>query len=224
MQCMSVNLRDPSGRVVENAICITHESDIDALDISCLSASERKRYSAIKHPDAKKNFLLGRYSAKKAFCALSKTDSEMKNVDVVNGIFGNPILSSSKYDVSISHTKAGSECVGAAIVFDRIFSFGIDVESIKPEKIEILRKVSPEIVQDNIEKLTAAWCVKEALSKALRIGFTIPFEALKIEKMDEFNNKFMCQFSNFRQYIGYTKKEHCIVAALTYPKYLLCQA
>ena len=201
------------------AICFTKREDICD---NVFSKTELKKYEQFKVKSARDKFLLGRLAAKKAYLYLSKKNLAMNDIEIRNGVFNNPVLEDPYFDVSISHANN----VAAGLVFDRSFPMGIDVEAINPSKIDALSSVttSEEIggTGDDLFLLTVAWCMKEALSKAIRTGFTIPLDLLAIREMTQIDEMFVCVFENFAQYKGYAKKiSDDSVFAVVCPKQLM---
>lgn len=216
MQSLSLILRASREEVIKNVLCVADESDIDFSAVSFLSDYEREKYAMLKNSGAKKRFLLGRYCAKSALIQLSGQNQNLRDIEIKNGIWGHPVIYSPQYDVSISHTKA-EKCLGAAVAFDRSFPIGIDIEAINPAKIETLKRANPELEQSGIETLTIAWCFKEALSKALKVGLTVPFEWLAITQIKATTQGFACKFGNFNKYSGYATKIDNNILAIVYP-------
>ena len=208
---------------IKAVLCMTELKDFAVEMDAILSRFEMDKYRSFKTEIGKQEFLLGRYSAKKAYAQLNQQDN-LRNIEVKNGIFEQPFFAhNSEFDVSISHTKGA----GGAIVFDRTYPMGFDMELICNSKISALQAATKdeEIISLNIspEKgLTIAWCLKEALSKAIRTGFTLPLELLQIEDFVKTNDKniFKCRFKNFAQYKGIAKIKGDYVVALAYPQQL----
>lgn len=209
---------------IRNLLCISVFDDIILSQAAMiLSPNEMKRYNSFKIDVPRTKYLLGRYSAKQAYLKLSGEISSMSKIEIKNGIFANPILNDPEFDISISHTYG----MGAGIVFDRSFPIGIDLEKIDLSKVAALRLMTSKVEIENINTiseldiLTVAWCFKEALSKVIKTGLTIPLELLKIEKFMIKTDIFRCIFSNFTQYSGYAKKiTNNIVIAVVYPNQL----
>lgn len=200
---------------IAKSSCVTLDHNI------ILSQSELKKYNSFKTESGKKEFLLGRYSAKQAYMQ-STHQCNFNDIEIKNGIFEQPFfVNNSEFDVSIAHTKG----IGGAVVFDRAFPMGLDIETIDTTKIESMQLMTKdeEINQLDVTleaALTIAWCLKESLSKAIKTGLTLPLELLEIENLITSNGFFECRFTNFTQYKGISKIKGNYVTALVYPKQL----
>ena len=201
-----------------------------------LSEREIYKYTSFKTESGKSDFLLGRYSAKTAYMEL-KVSKKLCDIEIQNGIFGQPFFTNdSEFELSIAH----SERIGGALVFDRSYPMGIDIETrsrsknktdvfqyiTKPDEVESTKRI-PACSSDDDQtlELIVAWCVKEALTKAIKTGLTIPTDLLRIEKFtkcDMLNDEdlFQCEYKNFPQYKGIAKISNNYVIAIAYPQQL----
>lgn len=218
---------------------ITTMNDIFINPMDILSNAEQNKYNSFKVDSGKLNFLLGRYSAKSAYIKLNPSN-QLKNIEVLNGVFDQPFFThDSEFDLSISHSNG----IGAAIVFDKAYPMGIDIEARntamdKSDVFHLITKLE-EITNkeealspiDKSLRFIVAWCLKEALAKTLKTGFTIPTDLLCLEhcinisgNTIETSNKhfsmFQCKFKNFPQYKGIAKATDNYVIAITYPQQL----
>ena len=64
------------------------------------------------------------------------------------------------------------------------------------------------------ERLTRLWCLKEALSKALRCGLTVPLELLAVGSAEAGPPGLGVTFANFAQYRGLSLAAGDLAAAL----------
>ena len=62
------------------------------------------------------------------------------------------------------------------------------------------------------------WCLKEALSKALRCGLTVPLELLAVGSVEPHPIVLWAGFANFAQYRGLSLVAGDLAAALVLPK------
>lgn len=207
------------------AIHVTKTQDLHLDCNEILSHREMQKYEAFKTEIGKIEYLLGRYSAKQAYWHLNKNSTDLKTIEILNGVFGQPFFThNSKFDISITHSKN----IAGATVFDRRFLMGIDIEEINKSKIEFLKTMTlhKEVETFSIQNefvWIISWCLKEALSKAIKVGLTIPLNLLEIEIMNEIEfgeNIFECKFKNFPQYKGFARVKGVYVIALVYPKQL----
>lgn len=174
---------------------------------SFLHPTEETRYRGLSHPRRQHSYLLGRYCAKQAIMACHNNINERK-IAIQAGVFDQPVVVSGphpSFQVSISHTDS----LGTALAFPEIHPMAIDVETICPSKREAIKsqltlteqKLGAFLQYDEATQLTLLWTVKEALSKALRCGLTVPFEILEVDTLRKEKKDFVIStFKNFKQY------------------------
>ena len=143
----------------------------------------------------KTEFFAGRIAAKLALAELQCD----KTVTVLDSDAGAPIVSNEKFAVSISHS--GDTAV--ALAFGSDCSFGVDIQIIRTKSMNALKHVVTEaFVPNDVKRLTVAWTMKEALSKCLKTGFTLPYEEFLLADFIEKTNRFECTFAKYPQYSG----------------------
>lgn len=213
-----------SGVGIDMAMCIVDGGFINICDVEVLSKSELVKYESFKVKRGRQNFLLGRYAAKQAYVSMT-CKNRFTDIEIRNGIFNQPFFPcDSKFDVSITH----SALIAGAVVFDRAYPLGLDIEYIDESKLEVLKMTAENnemltvVVTNKLIALTLLWCLKEALSKAIKTGVTIPFKLLETANLirDADRGFFLCEFKNFPQYRGLAKVKSNYVVALAYPRQL----
>lgn len=204
------------------AYCVTKWASFNLRAQEVLSQQELEKYNSFKIESGRNEYLLGRYSAKQAYFKVINQKVDYRTINIRNGVFEQPFFTNdASLGISISHSRN----VGGAIVFDKAFPMGIDLEVVDEETV---RTIQPFISNDEIAHikgkreciLVAVWCMKEALSKVIRTGLTIPFELLKIACAKGNDNFFECYFENFPQYKGIAEIGGSHAAAITYPRQL----
>jgi len=211
-------------KLLEVAVYVANSNDVFHESDDVLSHQEKKKYNMFKTATSKREYFLGRYCAKQAYLQLSKSKHELKSIEIVNGIFEQPVLHDSKFNISISH----SINVAGAVVFDKILEMGIDIETIVDDNIPTFKAVTlkEELGSFDIHNefiFAVCWCLKESLSKAIKVGLTIPLPLLRIASIRKSKfgeNLFECEFSNFQQYKGFAQLDCNYVVAIVYPKQL----
>jgi len=206
---------------------------------SFLHPKERSYFDTLQYPKRQYSYLLGRYCAKQALFSFFKTICPTE-VLVENGVLQQPIiyypacdnLTHSNLQVSISHT----ETLGAALIFPEAHPMAIDVETLDNNKNDIilsqLTKNEQELtfaLSDNyvnsasqlsveFPSIQMFWTIKEALSKVIKCGLTVPFELLEVESTIQKGNYYISQFKNFHQYqaLSFLLPEN--ICSLVYPK------
>jgi phosphopantetheinyl transferase len=163
-----------------------------------LSKSELKRFDAIGSEKIKVQFACGRVASKIALGIFE--DVAPSDVDIVNEESGRPIINNSGYGVSISHCE---EWI-VSLIFPKEFVFGVDVEQVRGNRCNALKYINSdsEQIPDNLQSLTVAWTMKEALSKALKRGFNLSFEDLTMAGFSEKNGVFECEFTKYEALRG----------------------
>jgi 4'-phosphopantetheinyl transferase EntD len=98
-------------------------------------------------------------------------------IEIGYGLLGYLIVSGTNQDVEITL----SHCENEAIAFNKDIMLGIDIEKINRERQDVLEKVTTnreKILNEKINLpyitfMTLIWTAKEALSKAIKTGFTV---------------------------------------------------
>lgn len=151
MLCDRILFQDDKGNEVRAVLCITRANELAFGASEVLSESELQKYRSFKVDTGKLEFLLGRYSAKKAYCKLVQK-KDLRDVEIVNGIFEQPFFKNNgEFDVSITHSKE----VGGAIVFDKVYPIGLDMENLENSiaKMDVLRFVTKyDEIKKNMHK------------------------------------------------------------------------
>ena len=165
------------------------------------------------HARRRHGLLIGRYAAKCALAALAP-DLDPRALAIRPGVLEQPVLSGEgvgTLGLSLSH--AGP--VAVAVVYPEACPMGIDLERIRASQVPLLtsqtnaaerQRLAARLVVPEAERLTRLWCLKEALSKTLRCGLTVPLELLAVG------------FANFAQYRGFSFAAGDLAAALVLPR------
>jgi 4'-phosphopantetheinyl transferase len=123
-------------------------------------------------------------------------------------VFNQPIVRCARQEppaVTISH--AGEFAV--AIAHDHGHVMGVDVErttSVDHALLETIltaaeQRLLAQVPNKAADLLTGAWTIKEALSKALRCGLTVPLRLLELGRVDvAADGSLQSEFVNFTQF------------------------
>ena len=174
-----------------------------------LSEEERAFVSSLKHERRMKEFLAGRLAAMEG-ARIWMGGSYQEDLKISRGLFGNPFFSSGAFtipEVSISHSGA----LATALVFPGGHQLAADLEWLRqnrPGRLEAIEKnlndretkLASECLWGRTAGLYLYWTQKEALSKAIRCGLTIPFSLVEIEKSEAAGHSIVSWFKNFTQY------------------------
>ncbi len=189
-----------------------------------LSTEEELYFRKLKYEKRQYSYLLGRYCAKKAL-SMWPFHQNPKTCTISSGIFSQPILTTP--DVrNIQTCITHSSFLGGAIAFPEQHPMGLDLEPINPDKEEILNSQMTthevekfsELPLVSIDRMTLLWVMKEALSKVLRTGLTIPFELLEIESITIDGDYIYSTYKNFPQYQACSFQIRDHFCALAYPR------
>lgn len=211
----------------EASICISKIDNPNEYGLleECLNVKEREHYLGIKSSSRKNSFLHGRYVAKTAVSNLIGCD--LKEISIGIGIFNYPIVEinrNKKYNVSLSHCRS----IGAAIAFEEDIIIGIDIEEIK---LGFESRVYNSLVENEkllisknkcleIESSAVIWTAKEALSKAIKTGLTVPLGILEVKEITYKENYYICTFRNFSQYKAISIATNRYACSIVIPKQL----
>ncbi len=132
MEIKSLLLQNTTEKI-ESILCICEKNDINLDLIKILSQYELNKYSAFISESSRKQFLLGRISAKYAYTKMIGRDIPFHLIDVKNGVLEHPVLNNAYCGLTISHTNN----IATSLVFDRRFPMRIDVE-----KIDLVRNLA----------------------------------------------------------------------------------
>ncbi|AOY78329.1 4'-phosphopantetheinyl transferase family protein [Clostridium formicaceticum] len=173
--------------------------------IQHLHPQERNYYYTLKYEKRSSSYLLGRFVAKQAVAAITG-EKYLTNICIQSGVFNQPIAVHNKQNIQVSITHCGG--FGAALAFSEAHPMGIDVEQIKLNKRDVFEKQSTNLEKLELNSipisydmgLTLLWTVKEALSKVLKTGLTVPLNLFEISKIELSNYYIVSYYKNFTQY------------------------
>jgi 4'-phosphopantetheinyl transferase len=153
------------------------------------------------------SYLSGRFAAWQAV-ALYLDGQGDQAFEVSSGVFNQPIVRCPVFEppaITISHTSD----FAVAVAHDAGHVMGVDVEqtrAVSHAPVDCFftgaeRRLAAIIPGDEHGRLTAVWTIKEALSKALKCGLTVPQGMFEISRLEvEANGAVRSEFLNFRQY------------------------
>lgn len=224
--CERILLQRP-GSTHQAAICICCAPAIHQpyFPGAILHSDELLGWNSLHYDRKQKEFLLGRYAAKRAGANLLGRD-RLADIVIRNGVFSQPLIGSpagNNVQVSLSHSGDW----GAAIVFPEAHPMSIDIEEISGRSGEVLKDKLTAIEQQLLDEhfmgnkstgYTWIWTVKEALSKVLKTGLTTPLHVLEISSVTRKDGDLIAQFSNFPQYKALTVTASYFVYTLVLPR------
>jgi 4'-phosphopantetheinyl transferase len=177
------------------------------------------------HARRRHGLLIGRYAAKCALAAL-RPDLDPRALAIRPGVLEQPVLSGARPEnLGISLSHAGP--VAIAVAFPEACPMGVDLEWIRPANVALLTRQTTaaerRLLADHLggpeaERLTRLWCLKEALSKALRCGLTVPLDLLAVGSVEAGPAGLGVTFAHFAQYRGLSLAADGLAAALVLPR------
>ncbi|MDU5207319.1 MAG: 4'-phosphopantetheinyl transferase superfamily protein [Clostridioides difficile] len=190
------------------AIRMANQSEYTKL----LGNEEKIYFDTLKYPKRIMEYLIGRYVGKVSYGTLIG-ESDIKSIEITQDLHGGPIvLYKNVYSSSISISHCDNLAV--ALAYNSKTPMGIDIEFMSERKSDILKNIlteqeekKAEKQQESIEKRIwryIAWTTKEALSKVIRTGFTLPLSFYEIKSIFKVRDKFITEFTYFTQYRAYT--------------------
>lgn len=192
-----------------------------------LTEEEKKYTENLKFEKRLYSYLIGRYTAKRAiadFCNIGSLDS----IEIKQGVFYQPYISSkglNDVDISLTHCNH----IGGAVAFSKSIMMGIDIEQVLTKNIEVIStqcSKSEILMIKNIFKkeevgLTINWCLKEAMSKAIKTGFAASIDMFEIKKIEQYEQCYIAEYEKFGQYRSIAVNFDEYICAITIPKEIM---
>jgi phosphopantetheinyl transferase len=223
--CTSFQL-EHHGRQFTAALCISRHplEQLKRETKKFLHDKEQAYFDTLQYPKRQHSYLLGRYCAKQAVSSYLQNES-MTSTLIENGVFHQPIVYHSHptdVQVSISHTDS----LGIALAFPAPHPMGIDVEimneanaaTIQTQLTLAEQQKASQFLTNQPLFFTLLWTVKEALSKALKCGLTIPLEILEVEEIKQKESCWTSSFKHFQQYEACSFLLAETICSMVYPK------
>lgn len=193
--------------------------------IDFLHPNEFERFHTYPDGARKRSFLAGRYAAKSALTLLTK-DLDWTSIDIAPGVFNQPVVHGAKHQVSIAHCGDWA----TAVAFPEEAPLGIDIEQVgmrilqlknlflTPMEIRLIQQL--ELPQE--QGITMFWALKEALSKALKIGLTVQFELVEVSSIQPTISGWEGIFKHFPTFKGlcFEIPQGNIIGAMVMPQHL----
>jgi 4'-phosphopantetheinyl transferase len=167
-----------------------------------LSASEQAEHQELPNLRRKQTYLISRYISKHTIGTFTG-EKDLSKIQIRHGVFNQPLVEGN-FEISISHSGKYAAC----IVFPDEHPMAIDLEQIDDKHCETIQTqlTNKEIAfsQSSTEptriSYTRYWTSKEALSKVLKTGLTIPLQLMEVNHVEAKGNYTFSYFKNFTQY------------------------
>lgn len=217
------------GETVPAVVARATPNDIDVNPGVFLHSRECAEYANYPFERRQRTYLLGRVAGKRAAGDMLGTD-DYSNLEIRRGAFTQPVLvhnSEPPTAVSIAHV----DDMAVALAFPQLHPMGIDIETIDDEREAALRsQMTPAEIKrvqsaiSGVAGLSLLWSMKEALSKALRTGLTVPFSLLEVTDIEPNElNGYTARFTNFGQYRAHAWLTSQVTVAIVLPKHTTLQ-
>ena len=184
---------------------------------SSLSFEEEKILKIFKVTSRQNEFIAGRVLAKNNV-SLIKEKFAPNEINIISGVWGFPIFDTKGINnmwVSIAHSKKYAASLLSEL---NTHPIGVDIEEITPENDATLAFFLSRYNRDlSLEEKHIYWASKEAVSKALRTGFTIPQDFFEISEI-KFNNSFyIIKFKHLQRLQAIAWVKDNLVTSIAYP-------
>jgi len=191
---------------------------------SLLHPQEQDYFNTLTVAKRQHSYLLGRYVAKNAI-ALEYPCASLSEIAIKPGVFSQPIVDYAhlKIKVTLSH----SANMGVALTFPEEHPMGIDLEVIEPKNQALIEsELTPNEISWILKNphhskptlCTLFWTIKEALSKALLTGMTVPLKIFAIKNTLVFDQFWISEFEHFSQYQALSFTLDNKICSIVYPQ------
>lgn len=209
------------------SFCAAPLDVLEAQAPEMLSPQERALLTDRLFPRRRHSLLLGRRAAKRALRLLLPATPECA-LSILPGVLSQPVVSGpfpGNLQVSLSHTGS----LALAAVHPEACPMGVDLDRISPtHRAALAQQIAVEERQrtlgivdgDEDARLLALWCQKEALSKVLRCGLTVPFRLLEVSEVTREGPGFQVRFAHFGQYAGFGLCGTRLALAVVLPRHV----
>jgi 4'-phosphopantetheinyl transferase len=190
-----------------------------------LHPNETSYFRGLQFPLRQTSFLLGRHAAKQVLTAFfGEPDPTL--IEIGTGTFCQPLVkyrSIENPELTIAHCQDAA----VAIACQPGHPVGVDLEYLDPSRSQVLEGqfTKPELqllepLRERSEiSLFILWTAREALSKALKCGLTVPFEVLEVKELHQIASRaYAVSFKNFSQYQAHSWVEEPHILSIVLPK------
>lgn len=208
---------DEGGQKRELLLAHAYYDDSVVDDVSWLVGDEIKTYASFKATSRKNEYLAGRILTKKTVIQIHQKYSPI-DIETTTALWGYPLFKTacfSNYWLSIAHTTTE-----AAVLLSQhnTHPVGLDVEQISEENQNVLQQFLSKYGRAfSLQDMHLYWSAKEAASKALRTGFTVPETLFEIEEVKEIGGKYEIKFKNLQRLHAVAWIQNDVITCIAYP-------
>lgn len=158
-------------------------------DISIFHPKELIYFETLKFEKRKQDYYAGRLAAKLAVRKSCETFLKLDQIEIASGPLRQPLVKCKRADLASEVTLSHSEGLAAALASPTGIPFGLDVEKLSHEKVNLLKEEFREIkipdfqISNGPDKEIIAWSLIESVSKAVKLGFSVPIETYEISSL-----------------------------------------
>lgn len=191
---MSLELEGPEASYMLKLSLVSLPPEDAPLDY--LSPAEKEQYFGFQYPRRRNSYLLGKLAAK---IAVAEEDDDLSAIQIEHGILCQPFIAGSTRKITVTHC----DTLGAAAVYDPGLLAGVDMERVDERAAEAIRRITSkeeEALKMELAPphfLTLLWTAKEAMSKVIQTGFTVPTELFEIKECTCSGQTAVSRFRNF---------------------------
>ncbi|MCZ8522705.1 4'-phosphopantetheinyl transferase family protein [Paenibacillus caseinilyticus] len=179
----------------------------------------------------RRSYLAGRYAAKHAAAAWLKGGIPLRDIAVLHGLLEHPVVTvpgHSNVQTSITHVDRAA----CALAFHEDIPLGIDLELIREDRTDAMDSLLTAAERDALRQLPYArstalallWTAKEALSKVLRTGLTMPVSCYETLHLQAEEMMMQGQYVCFPQYRFTAFVAGPSAVAIAYPRDAVLEA
>ncbi len=164
-----------------------------------LSPAEQEQYFGFQYSRRRNSYLLGKLAAK---MAVAEEEDDLSSIQIEHGILCQPIITGSTRRITITHC----DTMGAAADYDPRLMAGVDMERVDEKAADAIRRITSKEEETLVTELappqflTLLWTAKEAMSKVIQTGFTVPTELFEIKECVCRGQAAVSEFRNFPQF------------------------
>lgn len=184
---------------------------------SSLSSKEVRMLSKFKVVSRQNEFIAGRLLAKNSVLSI-REDLLPSQITIITGVWGFPVFDTKGLNnmwISIAHTKQHAAAILSKV---NTYPIGIDIEEIAFENNDSLKHFLSGYDQNfSLEEKHIYWASKEAVSKALRTGFTIPEDLFEISEITFDQQFYSVKFKHLQRLRVIAWIHDNIITSIAYP-------
>ncbi|MEK4852139.1 4'-phosphopantetheinyl transferase superfamily protein [Paenibacillus sp. FSL H7-0756] len=213
VRTMSLELESPEApyRLKLSVVSLPPEGD----PLEYLNQEEKDTYFGFQYARRRNSYLLGKLAAK---TAVAEEGEALSGIQIEHGILCQPLVAGRNRKITITHCDS----LGAAVGYDPRLLAGVDMELVDEKAAEAIRRITSREEEALLPELAAAtaltllWTAKEAMSKVIQTGFTVPTELFELKACTCSGSVVISQFKNFPQFqaVSILRKEYVYTLVL----------